>query len=108
MTDKKAEVYMGEVRAGILTEEKETGLYSFSYLPDYTGPPISLTMPVRREPYVFIEFPPFFDGLLPEGIQLESLLRRRKIDRKDYFSQLLAVGSDMVGAVTVYPLEDGV
>ncbi len=43
---------------------------------------------------------------MPEGIQLESLLRRRKIDKTDYFSQLLAVGSDMVGSVTVYPFED--
>ncbi len=28
--------------------------------------------------------PPFFDGLLPEGAQLEGLLRLRKIDREKY------------------------
>jgi serine/threonine-protein kinase HipA len=59
-------------------------------------------MPIRNEPYLFPGFPPFFDGLLPEGVQLESLLRRKKIDKNDYFSQLVAVGADMVGSVTVY------
>ena len=32
---------------------------------------------------------------------LEGLLRQRKIDRKDFFAQLVAVGADTVGAVTV-------
>ena len=47
------------------------------------------------------EFPPFFDGLLPEGIQLEGLLKLKKIDRNDLFSQLMAVGEDVVGVVTL-------
>jgi serine/threonine-protein kinase HipA len=51
-------------------------------------------------------FPLFLDGLLPEGIQLEGLLKTRKIDRYDYFSQLVAVGNDMVGAVTVKEVEE--
>jgi serine/threonine-protein kinase HipA len=46
-------------------------------------------------------YSPFFDGLLPEGVQLEGLLKIKKIDRKDYLSQLIAVGADMVGVVTV-------
>jgi serine/threonine-protein kinase HipA len=59
-------------------------------------------MPVRPEPYRFNGFPPFFDGLLPEGFQLEALLRQAKLDRHDYLGQLLQVGSDMVGSVTVF------
>ena len=54
-----------------------------------------------KEPFLFDTFPPFFDGLLPEGFQLEALLRRRKLDRDDKFGQLIAVGADTVGAVTV-------
>jgi len=38
---------------------------------------------------------------LPEGFQLEALLRRKKLDRNDHFGQLLLVGGDTVGAVTV-------
>jgi len=56
---------------------------------------------VDEKEYIFDRFPPFFDGLLPEGLLLEGLLRLRKIDKFDYLSQLMAVGSDLVGAVTV-------
>jgi len=100
-----ADVYVHGTLAGVLKEHEKGRHYSFSYLPEYSGPPVSLTMEVRDESFAFNEFPPFFDGLLPEGIQLESLLRRRKIDKNDYFSQLVAVGTDMVGSVTVYPSE---
>jgi serine/threonine-protein kinase HipA len=58
-------------------------------------------MPRNTKVFRFENFPPFFDGLLPEGIQLEGLLKINKIDRKDYLSQLIAVGGDMVGVVTV-------
>ena len=97
---RRANVYMQGVFAGILTEEAQDA-YVFAYAPDYNGLPISLTMPVRSDPYGFDAFPAFFDGLLPEGVMLEGLLRQRKIDRHDYFSQLVSVGGDLVGAVTV-------
>ncbi|MCK5210342.1 MAG: HipA N-terminal domain-containing protein, partial [Cyclobacteriaceae bacterium] len=54
-----------------------------------------------QKKYTFTSFPPFFEGLLPEGIQLEGLLKLNKIDRNDLFSQLISVGDDVVGAVTV-------
>lgn len=87
--------------AGYLQESEDGREYRFEYAPEYTGPPISLTMEVRAEPYVFEEFPPFFDGLLPEGAQLEALLRLHKLDRDDKFGQLLLIGADTVGAVTI-------
>ena len=37
---------------------------------------------------------------------LEGLLLIAKIDKKDYFSQLIATGNDLVGAVTVKSMED--
>lgn len=87
--------------AGYLTELERNRQYSFSYDQHYRGEPISLTMPVDFKEFMFNSFPPFFDGLLPEGIQLDGLLRFRKIDKDDYFSQLVATGSDLAGAVTV-------
>ena len=98
---RKAKILINNKVAGVLTETDSQ--YCFQYLPDYNGEAISLTMPVRTEPYCFTTFPPFFDGLLPEGIQLEGLLRVKKIDKHDYFSQLLAVGEDVVGDVTIIP-----
>jgi serine/threonine-protein kinase HipA len=82
----------------IETDNKE---FIFNYDSEYQGPPISLTMPLEKMSYHFKQFPAFFDGLLPEGPQLEALLRQNKIDKYDYFSQLIAVGNELVGAITV-------
>ena len=98
---RRADVFFNFRSAGRLTEEEPGTCYIFAYDQFYDGPPVSLTMPVRPEPYIFGEFPPFFDGLLPEGMQLEGLLKQKKIDRDDKFSQILAVGADTVGAVSV-------
>jgi len=96
-----AKVYMHNTLAGYLTEEEKNKKYKFSYENNYKGNPISLTMPVEIKEFNFNSFPPFFDGLLPEGIQLDGLLRIRKIDKNDYFSQLMTTGADLVGAVSV-------
>jgi serine/threonine-protein kinase HipA len=97
---RKAGVLVNGVIAGVLEEFKE-GSYRFSYEASYQGSPVSLTMPLINNVYEFNQFPPFFEGLLPEGIFLEALLRKYKLDKKDYFAQLLQVGNDLVGAVTV-------
>lgn len=102
---REAAVSVQGVRAAILAEIERGRAYRVTYEPSYTGPPISLTMPVRLEPYGFTAFPPFFDGLLPEGAQFEALLRQAKIDRDDPFQQLVTVGADVVGAVTVAPID---
>ncbi|MFC1595838.1 HipA N-terminal domain-containing protein [Candidatus Margulisiibacteriota bacterium] len=101
----KAKVYVNGIYAGLLEELHKYKEYRLTYDNSYQGNPVSLTMPVRIEPYTFDRFPPFFEGLLPEGIQLDSLLRQRKIDKDDLFRQLITVGRDMVGAVTVEEAE---
>jgi serine/threonine-protein kinase HipA len=98
---RKAKVYVRGVEAGTLTELKQGKDYLFEYLDGYEGLEVSRTIPKNVKLYKFDRFPPFFDGLLPEGIQLDGLLRIKKIDRNDNFSQLIAVGDDMVGVVTV-------
>lgn len=101
---RRAEVRVHGRRAGELQELPE-GRFQFLYDPEYQGPPISLTMPRRREAYIFESFPPFFDGLLPEGMMLEAMLLELKIDRNDAFSQICALGADLVGAVEVEALK---
>lgn len=98
---RQAVVKVHDTEAGILTETDEHR-YRFVYHTGYSGAPVSLTMPITEGVFEYATFPPFFDGVLPEGGQLEGLLRFRKIDRHDYFSQLIAVGEDLVGAVTVF------
>lgn len=98
---RRAKVFVDGILAGHL-EELQRGLqYRFIYLDDYVGQPISLTMPIKQKVYEYDRFPPFFDGLLPEGFGLEALLRVAKLDRNDLFGQLLRVGDDLVGNVTV-------
>lgn len=98
--ERRAMVLVQGVPAGVLLESAP-GSFRFEYLPEYQGPSVSLTMPTHRRVWEFRGFPPFFEGLLPEGDMLEALLRQHKIDRNDLFSQLLAVGEDLVGAVTI-------
>jgi serine/threonine-protein kinase HipA len=96
-----AKVFVNGKVAGQLKELDFGKKYSFEYIPAYLGDPVSITMPTQQSSYEFDTFPPFFDGLLPEGYQLDGLLKFRKIDKNDLFSQLMAVGDDMVGNVTV-------
>lgn len=100
---RRALVKMHGIDAGVL-EALDDGSYKLSYLDAYDGPPISLALPTSTRVYSFESFPAYFDGLLPEGIMLEALLRKHKLDKRDYFGQLLKVGGDLVGAVTVETL----
>ena len=95
-----AEVYQSGKLAGYLQEGND-GLWLFTYVDGYQGIPVSLTLPIRKQSYTFEEFPPVFEGLLPEGPQLEALLKKHKIDRRNTFTQLITVGKDLVGSLSV-------
>ena len=103
---RKARIFLYGIETGILIEKEKNRDYLFIYNTDYTGEPVSLTMPVVEREFRFNRFPSFFDGLLPEGVQLDGLLRNRKIDKDDYFEQLITTGSDLVGAVTVMAIHE--
>lgn len=98
---RQARVFVKGVQAGVLEELNRGTEYVFRYLDDYRGDPVSLTMPVKIKETKFDGFPPFFDGVLPEGIMLKGLLHQKKLDKDDFFGQLIVVGEDLVGAVTV-------
>ncbi len=98
---RKANVYVREIVAGILIEVIPGREYIFEYLEAYEGQEVSRTMLRNQRKYNFDSFPPFFEGLLPEGNQLDGLLSTGRIDKNDYFSQLMAVGEDLVGVVTL-------
>lgn len=98
---RSAKILVNGLEAGILTELEFGKKFRFGYINGYSGTPVSLTMPLSQPVYEFDSFPPFFEGLLPEGYQLDGLLKFGKLDRNDLFSQLVAVGDDLVGNVTV-------
>ena len=92
--------------AGSLSETA-TG-YQFTYDPAYlrTGQPISISLPLREEPYESRELFSFFRGLLPEGWYLAIVSATAKIDAQNAFGILLATTSDTIGAVTVHKVEE--
>ena len=102
--NRKALILVNDTPAGEFIELDKG--FEINYFPLYTGQPISLTLSHSVKKYTFKSFPPFFDGLLPEGIMLEVLLKKFKLDADDYFGQLLTVGSDLVGAVTVVEIKE--
>ncbi len=102
---RKAKVFNFGEYAGVLIEVEKSKKYNFIYDDNYYGPPISLTVPNEKKEYEFNHFPPFFEGLLPEGMQLEALIRQTKTDRNDFYSLLLITGKDLVGSVTIEEAE---
>jgi serine/threonine-protein kinase HipA len=95
----KLRVYVGDRLAGELTRVGSG--YAFEYHPQYEGPVVFLGWDRKQGRREWKEFPPAFDGLLPEGVLLDQLLVRCKLDRSDKWGQLLAVGEDLTGFVTV-------
>lgn len=98
---RKVKVYNFGNYAGDLIEYEKNKSYKFIYDDDYKGSPVSLTMPLDKKEYEYQLFPPFFEGLLPEGIQLEALIRQTKTDKNDLLSILIITGKDLVGSITV-------
>ena len=101
---KQAKIFVDGILAGLLEEMERGKAYRFTYEEGYRGPSVSLEMPTTQAVYDYDRFPPFFEGLLPEGVMLEGLLRQSKLDRGDLMGQLTTVGKDLVGNVTVEPV----
>lgn len=96
-----AQISVEGILAGYLTEVESGREYLFEYAETYTGPPVSLNMPVSGKQFRYASFPPFFEGLLPEGHQLEGLLREHKAEAGDLFGQLLSIGKNTIGTIEI-------
>jgi serine/threonine-protein kinase HipA len=68
---------------------------------------VSLTIPLRPEPYVTEGLHPYFENLLPEGWLLELATKKLKISKDDAFGLLVAACADCIGAVEILPAEEG-
>lgn len=95
-------VYVGDRLAGVLS--RDGGCYSFGYVDDYDGSPVFIGWPLYEKEKQWEEFPAVFDGLLPEGVLLEQLLFKHKLDRNDKWGQLVAVGLDLTGFLSIVPV----
>lgn len=107
---KAGKVFYQGIEAGIISEVEEDELYRFSYLPSYLAredaQPVSLTFPLREEPYEKEILFPFFDGLIPEGWLLNIAISSWKINHLDRMELLLTCCRDCIGAVHVERIEE--
>ena len=105
---RQCEVYLHDIRAGLLTEE-DNGEYVFAYDSPYVAdkmPPVSPTMPLREEPYRSPYLFAVFFNMLSEGENRQTQSQLLHIDSDDDFGILLATAqNDTIGAITVKPIE---
>lgn len=100
---RQADVWVGDLKAGYLSEIDEGYLfyYQLDYLSEPSATPVSLTLPLREQPYVSTVLFPFFDGLIPEGWLLEIAEHNWKLRSTDRFGLLLACCRDCIGNVSI-------
>ncbi|MDY6214127.1 MAG: HipA domain-containing protein [Schaalia hyovaginalis] len=99
-----ADVYKGDVLAGRL-RRSAGGEIAFTYLPGYSGTPVSTSLPLTDETITAGggAVPSFFAGLLPEGHRLSVMARAVKTSLDDELTLLLAIGGDTPGDVRIVP-----
>ncbi len=98
-------VFYADTLAGCI-EQHDDGRFRFTYRPEYLARigarPVSLTLPLRAEPFESQVLFPFFSGLLAEGNLKELQCRLHRIDPDDDFTRLLkTTRHDVIGAVTI-------
>lgn len=103
---RQGRVFINSIPAGIITENEQG--YIFAYDEAYLGMPdalpVSLTLPLRQEPYINNVMFSFFDGLILEGWMLNIAERNWKINRRDRMGLLLTCCRDCIGNVSIVPI----
>ena len=94
-------------RAGRLVRERDDVVFAYEedYLSDTRAPAVAFTLPKQDRPVRATAgaVPPFFAGLLPEGVRLQALTAAGRTSADDQLTLLLIVGADAIGDVQVVP-----
>jgi len=101
----RLDVYLHGRVAGVLERRSQARL-TFAYEGGWVaseGPPLSLSLPVRAEPFEHEECAPFFEGLLPEGDFLKAIARTLHVSATNPFQLLTELGGECAGAISVAP-----
>ncbi len=80
--------------------------FCFQYDKTWTatsGIPLSLSLPLRNDPYLDDEPHAFFANLLPEQRIREVIARNLGVSARNDFGLLEKIGGDCAGAVSLYP-----
>jgi serine/threonine-protein kinase HipA len=103
---RQGRVFFNNIPAGIITENDQGYIFAYdeAYLSLPDAQPVSLTLPLRQEPYINNVMFSFFDGLIPEGWMLNIAERNWKINRRDRMGLLLTCCRDCIGNVSIVPI----
>lgn len=98
-------VSLDGIHVGDLTRSRRGATYAFAYAPEWLAAAaaraLSVSLPLRLEPYAHEVCAPFFAGLLPEGRVREVTARRLGVSVQNDVALLAALGGDCAGAVSI-------
>ncbi len=75
--------------------------YSEEYIYGKNGVPISISLPLRTEPFTPKETRNYFDGLLPEGFMRRTIAGNIHAGEDDYIAILKELGKECLGAINI-------
>lgn len=100
---KQIQVYKNDALVGQLqrTDEGCELIFDKKFISRNPEIKISYHIMAQQKPlsYTGLNLPPYFAGLLPEGLRLKALTQKVKTSADDMFSLLVASGSDPVGDI---------
>ena len=92
------------VPVGFLSGEKNEG--QFVYAPEYRNAPdshpISVHLPLQKEPFSKEDTACFFEGLLPEGFLRRSIAEKMHVSEADYLELIDRLGDECMGAIRIH------
>lgn len=98
------DVYKSTTLAGTLTRTKTGSVFTFDQAFLSNGN-LGISFHLSAENPTYTNYgdslPPFFAGLLPEGLRLNALISKIKTSADDLFSILATVGSQSIGDINV-------
>lgn len=102
---KTLDVYLHDIFVGKLIQNA-TGKLSFVYAAQYLEKnhlAISLSLPLRKEPYEDDLVKAFFSGFLPDDDARYKLAKYLGVSDKNSFALLEIIGGECAGALSLYP-----
>lgn len=79
------------------------GVFSYdqSWLDDPATKPLSLSLPLQKEPFSERKIRPYFEGLLPEADARKSVAREVGVSSNSYLKLISALGFECIGALLI-------